>query len=50
MTAEPWFVDTNVLVYLFDADSPEKQVRARQILADHRENISLSTQSWGSST
>ncbi len=26
------FVDTNVLVYLFDADSPDKQVRARQIL------------------
>jgi predicted nucleic acid-binding protein len=26
------FVDTNVLVYLFDADSPEKQERARAIL------------------
>ena len=26
------FVDTNVLVYLFDADSPAKQARARQIL------------------
>jgi predicted nucleic acid-binding protein len=23
------FVDTNVLVYLFDADSPEKQERER---------------------
>lgn len=26
------FVDTNVLVYLFDADSPVKQTRAREIL------------------
>ena len=26
------FVDTNVLVYLFDADAPEKQARAKQIL------------------
>ena len=26
------FVDTNVLVYLFDADSPNKQSRAREIL------------------
>lgn len=25
------FVDTNVIVYLFDADSPEKQQRAREI-------------------
>jgi predicted nucleic acid-binding protein len=27
------FVDTNVLVYLFDADAPEKQARARELLA-----------------
>lgn len=47
MTAEPWFVDTNVFVYLFDADSPDKQVRARQILADHREDIVLSPQVLG---
>ncbi len=47
MTAEPWFVDTNVFVYLFDADSPDKQVRARQLLADHRENIVLSPQVLG---
>ena len=26
------FVDTNVLVYLFDADAPAKQERAREIL------------------
>jgi predicted nucleic acid-binding protein len=26
------FLDTNVLVYLFDADSPDKQARAREIL------------------
>ena len=47
MTAEPWFVDTNVFVYLFDTDSPDKQARAREILADHRENIVLSPQVLG---
>lgn len=47
MTAEPWFIDTNVLVYLFDADSPDKQVQARRILADHRDDIVLSTQVLG---
>ncbi len=26
------FFDTNVLVYLFDADAPEKQAKARQLL------------------
>jgi Predicted nucleic-acid-binding protein, contains PIN domain len=26
------FLDTNVLVYLFDRDAPEKQARAREIL------------------
>lgn len=26
------FFDTNVLVYLFDADAPDKQARAREIL------------------
>ncbi len=40
------FVDTNVLVYLFDADSPDKQVRARQILEQDgaRSYLVLSTQ------
>lgn len=33
MSAERTFVDTNVLVYLFDNDAPEKQARARNILA-----------------
>ena len=32
MNAEPWFIDTNVLVYLFDDDSPHKQKTARQLL------------------
>ena len=27
MSVEPRFVDTNVLVYLFDADAPNKQAR-----------------------
>jgi predicted nucleic acid-binding protein len=27
------FFDTNVVVYLFDGDAPEKQVRARELLA-----------------
>lgn len=29
------FFDTNVLVYLFDGDSPEKQARAREIFNEH---------------
>jgi predicted nucleic acid-binding protein len=28
------FVDTNVLVYLFDGDSPAKQERAREVVAE----------------
>ncbi len=28
------FVDTNVLVYLFDNDEPNKQARAREVLAE----------------
>ncbi len=40
------FLDTNVLVYLFDADAPAKQARAREILAqDSRGSyLVLSTQ------
>lgn len=40
------FLDTNVLVYLFDSDSPQKQARAREILSRHDESLSivLSTQ------
>jgi predicted nucleic acid-binding protein len=32
MSAELRFVDTNVLVYLFDADAPAKQAIARELL------------------
>ncbi len=35
------FVDTNVLVYLFDADSPTKQARAREILEGDGGNVPL---------
>lgn len=40
------FFDTNVLVYLFDADSPEKQTRAREALqtALERGTVVVSTQ------
>jgi predicted nucleic acid-binding protein len=40
------FFDTNVLVYLFDADSPAKQTRAGDLLAEHAQagRIVLSSQ------
>jgi len=40
------FLDTNVLVYLFDADAPQKQARARAILemAAIARRVLLSTQ------
>ena len=40
------FFDTNVLVYLFDADSPDKQDRAREALRDRLESgaVVVSTQ------
>lgn len=31
MTVERWFFDTNVLVYLFDAKTPDKQATARRL-------------------
>lgn len=31
MTAERWFFDTNILVYLFDAKTPGKQAPARNL-------------------
>jgi predicted nucleic acid-binding protein len=43
MSAEIWFLDTNVLVYLFDADEPVKQARARELFRQDSE-IRLSTQ------
>lgn len=40
------FFDTNVLVYLFDADSPRKQEKARDLLQRHSDagELVLSTQ------
>ncbi len=41
-----FFFDTNVLVYLFDADSPDKRNKARALFQRHTEagDILLSTQ------
>jgi predicted nucleic acid-binding protein len=40
------FLDTNVVVYLFDADSPDRQARAREIFSSDGEafDLVLSTQ------
>lgn len=38
------FLDTNVVVYLFDRDTPGKQARARQILDEDRASLVISTQ------
>jgi predicted nucleic acid-binding protein len=43
MKAETLFIDTNVLVYLFDLDEPEKKVVAETLFRDHP-GIRLSTQ------
>ena len=42
MSAELRFLDSNVLVYLFDGDAPAKQALARELLAAGR--TALSTQ------
>ena len=47
MSVEWKFVDTNVLVYLFDADAPEKRARARELLREERDSIVLSIQVLG---
>lgn len=47
MTADLRFIDTNVLVYLFDADAPDKQATARALVAEHAEHIVLSSQILG---
>lgn len=47
MSVEWKFVDTNVLVYLFDADAPEKQTRAQELLRKERDCIVLSIQVLG---
>jgi predicted nucleic acid-binding protein len=40
------FFDTNVLVYLYDTDSPQKQDKAKALLEEHggSSNVFLSTQ------
>ncbi len=43
MKDERLFVDTNVLVYLFDVDEPEKKAIAEAVFRDHP-RIGLSTQ------
>lgn len=47
MSADPWFVDTNVLVYAFDDDSPDKQDTARRLLRDRADQLLLSAQVLG---
>ena len=47
MSADPWFVDTNVLVYAFDDDSPGKRKVARRLLDDKADQLVLSTQVLG---
>ena len=47
MSVESRFVDTNVLVYLFDADSPNKQARARELLREEADRIVVSVQVLG---
>ena len=42
MSAESCFVDTNVLVYLFDDDSPRKQKASRELLDREADRIVLS--------
>ena len=46
MTGERVFIDTNVLVYLYDNDTPTKKARAVELLRDELAppNIVLSTQ------
>lgn len=47
MSVEPRFVDTNVLVYLFDTDSPDKQARAQELLREEKDRIVVSPQVLG---
>ena len=44
MSVDLHFVDTNVLVYLFDADAPAKQEVARRIIVEQADMIVLSIQ------
>ena len=47
MSVERYFVDTNVLIYLFDDDSPGKKARAQALLDEEKDRIVLSTQVLG---
>ena len=47
MTGERRFLDSNILVYLFDEDFPEKQARARTLIADGVGDFVLSVQVLG---
>ncbi len=47
MSVEWKFVDTNVLVYLFDADAPDKRARAQELVRKERDCIVLSIQVLG---
>ena len=47
MSVERFFVDTNVLIYLFDDDSPGKKARAQALLDEEKDQIVLSTQVLG---
>ena len=47
MSVERFFVDTNVLIYLFDDDSPGKKARAQALLDEEKDRIVLSTQVLG---
>ena len=47
MSVEPRFVDTNILVYLFDADAPDKQARARELLREEHHRLVVSVQVLG---
>lgn len=41
------FLDTNILVYLFDGDAPEKQARAAEVITDSSHDLVVSTQVLG---
>ena len=47
MSVESCFIDTNVLVYLFDVDSPKKQGRSRLLLEEVADSAIVSVQVLG---
>ena len=47
MTGERWFVDTNVLVYLFDDQAPAKRALARGLFSPGAGKLVLSAQVLG---